>query len=210
MSSRLRDHRITSAVPYAQQHIGPAYLAASQKQLARRKGRAESMSGSLNLGGQHPPPGEGEGTSFVCYNDLGDEQASTAANPTRAQSNANINEQQNDVREEADQDQNQSQQVQFSDEIDLRMQAQHRLLQRPVTADQNRNRVRKAAADAIFKKWGFKNPSRVLADSDVTYQSFTTTGTLRQQHQRLMYKVDDMIKLNNERAADQEQMYQSQ
>ena len=92
MSSRLRDHRITSAVPYAQQHIGPAYLAASQKQLARRKGRAESMSGSLNLGGQHPPPGEGEGhSSFGCYNDLGDEQASTAANPTKAQSNANIN-----------------------------------------------------------------------------------------------------------------------
>ena len=166
------------------------------------------MSGSLNLGGHYPPPGEGEGHfSYVCYNELGDEQASTAANPTKALSNTNINEQQNDNREEADLDQNQSQQVQFSDEIDLRMQAQQRLLQRPVTADQNRNRVRKAAADAIFKKWGFKNPSRVLADSDVTYQSFTTTGTLRQQHQRLMYKVDDMIKLNNERAADQEQLY---
>ena len=136
------------------------------------------MSGSLNLGGQHPPPGEGDGhSSFVCYNDLGDEQASTAANPTKAQSNDNINEQQKDVRGEADQDQNQSQQVQFSDEIDLRMQAQHKLLQRPVTADQNR--VRKAAADAIFKKWGFKNPSRLLTDSDVTYQSFSTTGTLR-------------------------------
>ena len=36
------------------------------------------------------------------------------------------------------------------------------MFQRPVTADQNR--VKKMASDAIFKKWGFKNPSRVLTE----------------------------------------------
>jgi len=56
------------------------------------------------------------------------------------------------------------------------------------------SRVRKVATDAIFKKWGFKNPMGVLRDCNINSISYKSQGTFRPQHQRLMSKVDDLIK----------------
>jgi len=48
-----------------------------------------------------------------------------------------------------------------------------------VTADMSANRVRNLATNAIFKKWGFKNPDGILGDLNINAMSFTTTGTFR-------------------------------
>jgi len=57
------------------------------------------------------------------------------------------------------------------------------------------NRVRNLATNAIFKKWGFKNPDGILGDLNINAMSFTTTGTFRTQHKKLMTRVDDMLKM---------------
>jgi len=50
------------------------------------------------------------------------------------------------------------------------------------------------ATDAIFKKWGFRNPDGILADLNITSISFSSTGTFRPQHRKLMSRVDTYLK----------------
>ena len=87
-------------------------------------------------------------------------------------------------------------QVQFSD-VEL---AYHgRGNQRPVTADHTgtRQRVHKIGTDVIFKRFEMKNPSGILGECNINTMSFTTAGTFNNQHQKLMSKVDQMIKQQN-------------
>ena len=63
---------------------------------------------------------------------------------------------------------------------------------RPATADNytSGKRVREMATDAIFKKWGFKNPSNVLQDCVFSSYTFASQKTFKPQHKRLLNKVD--------------------
>ena len=70
--------------------------------------------------------------------------------------------------------------------------------QRPVTADHSgARRVHQIGTDVIFKRFEMKNPSGVLGECNINTQSFTTAGTFNNYHQKLMSKVDQMIKQQN-------------